>query len=853
MICLLLLSATTQNRAQNLVWGKAIGGDGALSSKAMAVDASGNSYLTGTFIGTTDFDPSPTATASLTAGSSPAIFIAKYDPAGNYVWAKSLIGTNTSVVSDIAVDASGNCYITGQFSGTLDFDPDPETSSSQGGDRTLYVAKYDTNGNLGWAFTEGTPCIGYSLTVDATNHVLVTGLFAGRVTFGTGTPNQVSLIGTGSTDMFVTSYEASSGSLNWATRVGGSAGTNVKGTNIEVDPAGNVYVKGQLSGSVDFDPTAGTNSITGPVFLAKYNSAGTYQWADKVPGSSSPLAYKGLAVDQAGNCYLTGDFTGTVDVDPSSSVVSFTSTGFSDSFLAKYDTDGNYVWGKPIYGSGIDVGVDVVVDAAGASYVCGLFTGTTDFDPSTGVASLTAAGTASVFLAKYNSSGEYIWAGKIDHGTEAFYCIGLDGAANLYVAGVLGTATDVDLSANTVLLTPGSSFNSYLVKYSGCQSITNQPAAGLAVCTGSSATATVGISGAASGYQWFRNGTAVDGQTSATLSLTNVQVANAGDYVVVVSGACQSVTSTAFSLTVNAAPSANINPSNPALTCTSPTVSLTATGGNSYHWNDNSINAIRTASVEGLYSVTVTSGSGCTAIASTTVSSQTVLSLVTGASLPQANVGVVLSLTASGATTYQWTAPASAPLTTPATSSAVSASLTTAGVQTFTVVASSGICSQSALVSVTALAGPDLTAIMSLPDGNFQAGESKGLLMQVQEVNGSTASGSIIITITVPVGYSVSFDNSLTSINVSGGSTVAVQNNKWHVSSNIVGQQLSLVLNGGESVTASTTLNVGFLITRTTANAGSTSNITINVADDSAGSYDVNRLNNVYSRIISGL
>ncbi|GAB4030113.1 hypothetical protein GCM10028809_22470 [Spirosoma gilvum] len=390
--------------------------------------------------------------------------------------------------------------------------------------------------------------------------------------------------------------------------------------------------------------------------------------------------------------------------------------------------------------------------------------------------------------------------------------------------------------------------------------ITLQPISNTAVCVGATATATVSVSGTGPyTYQWYKDQTLLASQTSATLTLPTTQTADAGSYSVVITGACNSLTSSAFSLTVNSLPTIELTNNGP-LTCAQTTVTLTASpGASTYQFGQGanqqggSSGNSATVSTPGLYSVTLITSNGCSATATTTVSTNTVLSISAGASLAMANVGVTISLTATGATTYQWSAPATALLTSSAASSAVSASLTTAGVQTFTVVATSGACSQSALVSVTALAGPDLSAIMSLPDANFPAGGSKGLLIQVQEVNGAVSSGAIVITITVPTGYSVSFDNTLTSIDVSGGSTVIVQNNKWHISSNVANQQVSLAINGGESVGANATLNLGVTITRTTANAGSTSNITINVTDDGSGSYDVNRLNNIFARIISGL
>ncbi|RAI77484.1 hypothetical protein HMF3257_30865 [Spirosoma telluris] len=287
--------------------------------------------------------------------------------------------------------------------------------------------------------------------------------------------------------------------------------------------------------------------------------------------------------------------------------------------------------------------------------------------------------------------------------------------------------------------------------------------------------------------------------TTATSSQITVNIAGTYSVTLTAASGCTATTSVTI-LSDQQAPSVSIMASNTTLTCAITSVTLTATGGGTYRWEDNSTNAIRMVSASGTYSVTVTGANGCSATATTTISSNTVLSIAAGASLPMANVGVVISLTASGATTYQWTAPATASFTTPATSSGVLASLNTAGVQTFTVVATTGACSQSALVSVTALAGPDLSPLISLPDANFAVVDSKGLLIQLQEVNGSVASGNIIITLTVPTGYSVSFDNTLTSFDVSGGSRVMVANSKWHVSNTVSNRQLSLTINGGESV-----------------------------------------------------
>ncbi len=422
-----------------------------------------------------------------------------------------------------------------------------------------------------------------------------------------------------------------------------------------------------------------------------------------------------------------------------------------------------------------------------------------------------------------------------------------------------------DLASNARIV--GGRVDMGAVEYQSAASqliaFTQQPASGSAVCVGGNLTVPVSVTGTGPiTYQWYKSSASLGGaQQNASLSLSNVQSAAAGNYLVTVTGACNSVTSTAFSLTVNSLPTPTVITSTNLLTCLTPTASLSATGGTSYGFrgpgivSSNPSSGTALLNAAGSYSIIVTAASGCSALSTTTINSNMTLTVSAGASLGLANVGVTISLTATGASSYQWSAPSSASLSTPSTGPAVSAKLTTAGVQTFTVVGTSGVCSQNALVSVTALSGPDLTAIVSLPDANFPAGGSKDLLVQVQEVNGSIASGNIVITITVPTGYSVSFDNTLTSFTVSGGGSdlVSVDNTKWQQSSNLAGQQISLTINSGQSIAARSTMNLGFTITRTSANSGSASNLTVNIADDSSGGYDVNRLNNVYARIITGL
>ncbi|MCK8493622.1 Ig-like domain-containing protein [Spirosoma sp. RP8] len=151
---------------------------------------------------------------------------------------------------------------------------------------------------------------------------------------------------------------------------------------------------------------------------------------------------------------------------------------------------------------------------------------------------------------------------------------------------------------------------------------------------------------------------------------------------------------------------------------------------------------------------------------------------------------------------------------------------------------------------------PDLTPTIELPSNNFTvsgAESVKNFTVRIEEVaGGQTASGNIVFTITAPFGYSLAFDNSLTNTAVSGGGNVPVDNTKWTVTSNN-GLQLTLKINAGQFIPARGNSNIGFTITRTVTNSGTTSNITVNVADDASKTYDSKPENNIYSRNINAL
>ena len=134
------------NSSGNFVWAKGLGGTAADESNSIAVDSSGNVYTTGSFNGTVDFDPG-TGVENLTSAGGSDGFISKLDSSGNYVWAKSLGDTGFDYVRSIAVDSSGNVYTTGNFNGTVDFDPGAGVENvTSNGSNDVFVLKLTPSG-----------------------------------------------------------------------------------------------------------------------------------------------------------------------------------------------------------------------------------------------------------------------------------------------------------------------------------------------------------------------------------------------------------------------------------------------------------------------------------------------------------------------------------------------------------------------------------------------------------------------------------------------------------------------------------------------------------------------------------
>lgn len=443
-LAILLLAAGIYTNAQPaLQWAKNIGGG---RGDEIKVDAAGNVYTTGYFSGVADFDPGA-GTFYLTAdgGGADDAYVSKLDANGNFVWAARLGGSSTNYNFSIEVDASGNVYTVGYFAGTVDFDPGPAVFDlTTSGQFDVGISKLDANGNFVWAKKVGgaTSDLAYSLLLDQSGNICITGNFTGLADFDSG-PSVFNLNSNGSAECFILCLSAA-GDFIWAKEIDGNYSV---GSTITKDAAGNLYVCGVYDQTTDLDPGAGvfnvTSSGSADAFVIKLDAAGNFIWGKSFGGPGSQTC-ESVKTDAAGNVYLTGYFPLTADFDPGAAVFAMTALGSSDAFVLKLDPSGNFVWAKAFSGSAAENANDLAVDAAGNVYVTGLFQAVTDFDPGPGTFNLTAFNN-DIYIAKLDAAGNFGWAIKYGTGFgNSGLSVFISTTGNIYATGFFQGAGDFD-------------------------------------------------------------------------------------------------------------------------------------------------------------------------------------------------------------------------------------------------------------------------------------------------------------------------------------------------------------------------------------------------------------------------
>ncbi len=313
---------------------------------AVAVDSAGNIYIGG-------------QTQDAVTNNSDA-FIAKYSSSGSRTWLQALKATSggggLAQVNDLAVDSSGNLYVTGLTanSGSANFD--------------AFVGKYSTN-NAGrqWFNRVGTPNSnawdeGYGIAVDATGSVYISGRTEGNL----------GGVNAGSYDAFLIKYSGT-GAQQWIRQFGSSSSDY--GYGVAVDASGNAYVTGYTGGNL-----GGTGSGAG--YLTSFSSTGTRRWTTQF-GGTLPTDANAVKVDGAGNIYVAGR---------SQNAFGSTSYGTWDAYFLRFNGSGVVQQGTTLGTLGPDGASGLALDNAGNVYIAGTTFGT--------LAGASAYGT-DIFVAKF--------------------------------------------------------------------------------------------------------------------------------------------------------------------------------------------------------------------------------------------------------------------------------------------------------------------------------------------------------------------------------------------------------------------------------------------------------------------
>ena len=466
---LLMLSALAgfqfTTHAQYFEWGKYTQGSPTTNIfvTATRVSPSGDAVFSGgNFNGSVNFDP---GASNFTINTAHSAFITKRDAEGLHEWTHAFASDleATFQFNDLAVDADGNSYIVGNFSGTVDCDPGPAIHTLSTTAFEFFLIKLDSDGDFVWAQQFGSSTHDKTAIYIRNNAIYCAGVYSGTADFEFG-PGVTELTAADLGDIFVMKM-TTDGTFEWVVSMGSATNTNPSEAteriwDIAVGPSDEVVISGSFTQPGDFDPGAGTTTLTSAgsldAFLLKLDSDGVFQWAVR---SGNAREEMGLSIDIApnGSIYQCGIS------------LSAGSPYYYNAFITCYSAAGTELWGRQLDGSNsaMDTGVaahSVTVDETGAAYIGGWFySPNIDFDPGAGEQHLGST-SQDGYLLKLTSEGAFAWVLPFTNSNNNSF-VELDHHDDmLYANGVFSGSVDLDPGSGESIVTGGSGMSNFLIK-----------------------------------------------------------------------------------------------------------------------------------------------------------------------------------------------------------------------------------------------------------------------------------------------------------------------------------------------------------------------------------------------------
>ncbi len=480
LLCTLLTGLLLNAQMPALEWAKSFGGTSIDVVNESRLDSQGNVISVGTFEDSVDIDPGPGVQMFHgPANGDPQIFIQKLNPQGNLIWAKTLPSTSTSLATCLVISGNDDILVGGYFTSfSFDMDPSPTatyTLSGTYGVRHAFVLRLDQSGNFVSAFGHGGNLIIQDIDLDRAGRIYILANFNGQfdedINPTTTTPSYNPL----RYGFFIERINTA-GNQDYLEYVRSSG--DVQAHTMKLINGKEPIIVGEYDGTVDFNPGPPANVLPVPVvgttrgFILQLNGSGGFKRVHGLQGNGTSKLME-IQTDGAMNLYVAGSHKNQVDFDPTGTVTT-SSSSTEGWFVSKMDTLGNLQWINPFsnsLSSMITGALKLGVDSNGSFHITGYYRDVgIYFEPGKlQGTSLNNLNSRDIFLARYNASGQILWAQQFASiGSELPRSFFRDNSGALYISGYFGSTISFDPYNSSATHTTTGSLECYVVKFGTC-------------------------------------------------------------------------------------------------------------------------------------------------------------------------------------------------------------------------------------------------------------------------------------------------------------------------------------------------------------------------------------------------